>query len=370
MVSKGATRDTRRIGIVGGGTAGHVYPALAVAAAYREILPQAQITFFGTRLGIEGTLVPQAGYALEIVPGSPLFGVGAAGKLRAARNAVGGMRASGRIFERAGIQGLLSFGGYASAGPVLAARRAGIAIAVCEPNVAPGLSNRLLARFADSIFLGSGRAAAAFARKSTVTGVPVRISLRGARPYSGALHTPRRVLVLGGSLGSSFLNQRAPQALARLQASGFPLEVRHQAGASQAQHVARLYADLGMQAEVEGFAEDIGPLYAWADLAVTCAGAITLAELAVAGLPAFVVPLAVASEDHQSANAEVFFETTGCPWLRERDWDDARVAEAIGELLSNEAHMRWLMHRLLASAKPDAAAVVARAFEDLIAAHP
>lgn len=358
----------RRIAIVGGGTAGHVYPALAVAAAYREIVPDVRITFLGTRLGLEGGLVPQAGYSLEYIPGSPLFGTDTAGKLHSLRNVVTGMAASTRIFKRDGTQGLLSFGGYASAGPVLAARRAGIAVAMCEPNVAPGLTNRRLARFADRVFLGTDRAAPGFpAGKAVTTGVPVRASLLGGRPPRRATDAPRRLLVLGGSLGSSFLNQRAPRLIARLAADGVPLEVQHQTGPPQVENVRRLYTELGLGGTVSGFVGDIGRLYAWADLAITCAGAVTLAELALLGLPAFVVPLAAASEDHQVANAQAFFEATGCPWVQERDWDDVRVAGQVGELLRSETQMGELTQRLQRSARRDAALAVARSFESLIA---
>lgn len=363
----GEGTQARRIAIVGGGTAGHVYPALAVAAAYREIVPDVRITFLGTRLGLEGGLVPQAGYILELIPGSPLFGTDTAGKLRSLRNVFAGMAASARIFERDGTQALLSFGGYASAGPVLAARRAGIAIAMCEPNVAPGLTNRRLARFADRVFLGADQAAPAFAAgKTVVAGVPVRGSLLSSRPSRGATDAPRRLLVLGGSLGSSFLNQRAPRLIARLAADGLRLEVEHQTGPPQVENVRRLYTDLGLGATVSGFVGDIGPLYAWADFAISCAGAVTLAELALVGLPAFVVPLAAASEDHQAANAQAFFEATGCPWVRERNWDDAQVARQIGDLLRSETEMGELTQRLQGAARGDAALAIARSLEALI----
>lgn len=360
----------RRVAIVGGGTAGHVYPALAVAEAYRELVPEAQITFLGTDLGFEGRIVPAAGCRLEIIPGSPLFGTDVAGKGRALKNTVAGMLAAARIFKREHIEGLLSFGGYASAGPVLAARRARLPIGICEPNVMPGLTNRLLARLADQVYLGSPSAASAFRRgASVVTGVPVRRSI-GTPSEKGTVSMgtsePRRILILGGSLGSSFLNRRSPALIAEMVRRGSQLEVRHQTGGLQQDEVARAYRAVGVEATVVSFVDDIAPLYAWADMAITCAGAITLAELAIVALPALVVPLGKASEDHQSANARAFCEASGCPWVRESEWETSRVAAELHSRLEGDAMLRRLQEGLKALAMPAAAKTVARAWQRLM----
>lgn len=356
----------RRVAIVGGGTAGHVYPALAVAEAYRGLDPDAQITFLGTGLGLEGRIVPAADYRLEIIPGSPLFGTNVAGKIRSIKNAVGGMVAAARIFEREGIEGLLSFGGYASAGPVLAARRVGVPVGICEPNVTPGLTNRLLARLADKIYLGSPSAAAAFrSGVGVVTGVPVRSSMRAIVSKAQSPSSPRRLLILGGSLGSSFVNRMAPVLIAELIHQGTHVEVRHQTGRVQHEEVRLAYRSVGVDAAVAPFVDDIVPMYAWADLAITCAGAVTLAELAVVRLPALVVPLATASEDHQTANARAFCEASGCPWVPEGDWDTARVAAELQSLLEADT-LRGLQGRLKELAKPAAAETVAQAWRSMM----
>jgi UDP-N-acetylglucosamine--N-acetylmuramyl-(pentapeptide) pyrophosphoryl-undecaprenol N-acetylglucosamine transferase len=356
-----------RVAIVGGGTAGHVYPALAVAEAYRAIVPEAEITFLGTGLGFEGRIIPATGCRLETIPGSPLFGTDVVGKLRALKNAVGGMTASTRIFRRERIEGLLSFGGYASAGPVLAARRARLPIALCEPNVIPGLSNRMLARLADQIYLGSSEAASAFRRgASVVTGVPVRSSISAPARAGRSIGEPFRILVLGGSLGSSFLNRMTPALIAAMLGRGLRLEVRHQTGAPHDDEVRSAYRRAGVAATVTAFVAEIAPLYAWADLAITCAGAITLAELAVVALPALVVPLATASEDHQAANARAFHEASGCPWVRESEWETGRLAAELQRLLEGEDTLRRLQQRLKAIAVPTAAEIVARAWKNLM----
>jgi UDP-N-acetylglucosamine--N-acetylmuramyl-(pentapeptide) pyrophosphoryl-undecaprenol N-acetylglucosamine transferase len=364
-------RRRRHLAIVGGGTAGHVYPALAVAAAYRALQPEAEITFLGTELGFEGKLVPAAGFPLELIPGSPLFGSGLRGKLRAVTNAIAGMRAAHALFERTGTDALLSFGSYASGGPVLAARRLGLPIAICEPNVTPGLTNRLLGRFADAIFLGWPQAAEAFPRRRVrVTGVPIRAEL--GRLYHSAdrpAGTATRILILGGSLGSSFLNRNAPTLMAELARRGHALEIEHQAGASGADSVGAAYRDRSLTATVSKYLDDIVAAYERADLVVTSAGAITLAELAAAALPALVVPLAVASEDHQRANARAFEVTTGCPWTTEEEWQLARVADLVESTLLQPQQHAALRHRLRLAAQLDAATDIARACDRLMALH-
>lgn len=345
-----------------------MYPALAVAAAFNQLHADAEITFLGTELGFEGKLVQAAGQRLVIIPGSPLFGSGVSGKLRAAFNVVAGMSAARRILEERGIEALLSFGGYASAGSVLAARRLGLPLAICEPNVVPGLTNRLLARCATEVFLGWPAAAAAFGSSQVrVTGVPIRAALSQPRsPRSRVRTGPTRILVLGGSLGSRFLNQRVPEAIRRLAERGRALEVQHQAGRTGAAAVRDVYRAHSIQATVTPFLDEIVAAYDWADLAITSAGAITLAEVAAAALPAFVVPFAAASENHQAANAREFAASTGCPWMTEGDWNETTVVDILEGWIEAPERRAELSARLSDTANPDAAAAIARACDRLM----
>lgn len=357
----------RRIAIVGGGTAGHVYPALAVAAAYRVVRPDVEVTFFGTPLGFEGKLVPAAGFPLQIIPGWPFFRSGVSGKLRAAINTVAGMRAARRAFAETGTQMLLSFGGYVSAGPVLAARRLGLPVAMCEANVCPGLANRMLARFADSIFLGWPEATAAFRRQRvTVTGIPLRAVFSTARPARPMRSSPCRILVCGGSLGSAFLNRRVPEVISELARRGYAVEVHHQTGGAGVDDVRAAYGAGGVEARVADFVADVVEVYDWADLAITSAGAITLAELAAAALPALVVPLAAASEDHQTANARAFAAATGCQWISETQWGVTSVSDVLAGLVSDPQRRRVLGERMGHTATRDAAVAIVRGCEDLL----
>jgi UDP-N-acetylglucosamine--N-acetylmuramyl-(pentapeptide) pyrophosphoryl-undecaprenol N-acetylglucosamine transferase len=315
----------RRVALAGGGTAGHVFPLLAVAAAYRVLRPDILLLFLGAEGGDECRLAAQAGLECVALPAAPLFGVGPLGQLRAAWRVLRAQRAARALLAARQIELVIGSGGYVSAAPLLAARRLGLATAIIEPNVAPGLTNRMLGKLVDRVYLGSSAAAAHFAAaRRRVTGVPMRPGLTprpAARPPG-----PPRVLVTGGSGGSGFLNRAVPALLAALRARVGALAIRHQSGSSDAEAVAAAYAALGLAAQVEPFIDDMAAAYAWADAAVAAAGAVTLAELAAVGLPALVVPLSTASEDHQTANARTFAAAGLGRWCAESDWDrDALV---------------------------------------------
>jgi len=185
-------------------------------------------------------------------------------------------------------------------------------------------------------------------------------------PPTGRGDGARRLLVTGGSLGSEFLNRAVPELVGRLRDLGLALEVRHQTGHRDAPAVARAYADAGIAASVTPYIDDMPGAYAWADFAITCAGAITLAELAAAGLPALLVPYAPASEDHQRPNAQAFADATGVWWVSEDAWRATTLAERLALLLTDETAWRALSARLRALAPFDAAARVVAECEALL----
>ncbi|MDX2167197.1 MAG: glycosyltransferase [Deltaproteobacteria bacterium] len=325
-------RAPRRVALAGGGTAGHVFPLLAVAAAYRARLPDVALLFLGAAGGDEGRLASEAGLECAALPAAPWFGVGPLGQLRAAWRVGSSRRAARALLTARGIELVVGSGGYVSAAPLLAARQLGLATAIIEPNIAPGLTNRLLGRLVDRVYLGSAAAAAHFgAAQRLVTGVPVRPDL--AAPATARRAGPPRLLVTGGSGGSAFLNRAAPALLAALQGRVGPLAVHHQSGSGDPQAVAAAYAGLGIAAQVEPFIADMPGAYAWADAAVAAAGAVTLAELAAVGLPALVVPLSTASEDHQTANARAFAAAGHGHWCGEADWDRDALAAWLASAL-------------------------------------
>lgn len=361
------------IALATGGTAGHVTPALAVAEAIRRRWPQAAVQFLGSTTGFEARLVAAHGHAFTPLPAAPWHGVGPAARLRALERLLAGRRAARHALRAAAAQVVVGFGGYASAGAVLAARGLGLGAVVHEANARPGLSNRVLGRVAARICVAWPEAAAAFADAPRVrcTGMPIRAEL--AALAAGERPPPRpdrlRLLVCGGSLGSPFLNQRAPELARALRAAGLAVEVWHQAGARPLlDDVRAAYAEARVPARVQPHVDDVAAAYRWADAAVACAGAATLAELAAAGLPAVLVPLAAAADDHQADNAAAFARAAGTPWVRETQWDAAALAAGLAPLARDPG--LWAAHarRVRALARPDAADAVVTACAELISA--
>jgi len=303
------------IALATGGTAGHVTPALAVADAVRRRAPDTRLLFLGTTSGFEAELVAAGGHAFTALPAAPWYGVGLAGRLRAGERLLVGTAAARRALRDAGARAVIGFGGYATAGAVLAARHLRLPVLLHEANASPGLSNRLLARLAAHVCVGWPESAAAFPRTARVhhTGMPIRAALAALAATDRESPPPGRLrlLVCGGSLGSPLLNAGAPQLAAALRAGGIAVEVWHQCGARPLEPVRAAYAAAGVAARVETHVTAIEAAYRWADAAVACAGAATLAELAAAGLPSLLVPYAAASDDHQSDNAAAFAAATG-----------------------------------------------------------
>jgi len=330
----------RCVVVAGGGTAGHVYPGLAIADAYARSCDAVKLLFIGTPQGLESRLVPQSGHSLRLVQGGPLFGVGVGGKLLTLWRSGIGMMQARRLLRASGTNLVIGVGGYASAAAILAARSLGLGTAIHEANTVPGLANALLGRVVDRIYLGSAAAYRAFPKGRTlVTGNPVRSEIvkvgneeRRAPQDAGR---PARVLITGGSLGSPFLNRRVPELLAQTARRGLGLEVLHQVGEFAAEPVCTAYTKAGLAARVTPYIEDMASAYRWADCAIARAGAGTIAELAVCGIPALLVPLPHAPGNHQIINARAFAESGAGWWVRETDWEPAALAQQLVNLLSD-----------------------------------
>lgn len=348
------TRPT--ILLAGGGTGGHVFPAVAVAESM-QALADVDAVFCGTRRGVEAGVIPARGWRLELLDIEPMKGGGPA---RAVRGAVVAARATLRAFALVRAlrpRAVLSVGGYA-AGPVtLAAALLGVPVALMEPNRVVGLANRLLAPFARRAYVAWDETGAAFrARTRRVYGVPLRAGF-APRPY--APHGTARVLVLGGSQGAGALNERMPQAVARL--ADLPgLEVVHQAGRERDAAVRAAYQREGVtRVSVVPFIEDVPRALAEADLVVARAGASSIAELTAVGRAAVLVPFPHAADDHQAKNAEALARAGGALCVRQDAADAARLAREIGALLTDHGARTAMADACRACGKPGAAHDVA-----------
>jgi UDP-N-acetylglucosamine--N-acetylmuramyl-(pentapeptide) pyrophosphoryl-undecaprenol N-acetylglucosamine transferase len=344
-----------------------VQPALAVAEAYRAAVPDVEVLFLGTPTGAESRLVPAHGHRLATVTAAPFFGVGPVARLRSVTALAAGAAQARRVLRAERVELILGLGNFASAGAVLGARMLGLPTLIHEANAVAGVANRLLGRLVDRVLLGFADAAPAFPRGATLTGTPVRAALRAL----AASREPRasgatRLLVLGGSQGSPFLNARVPEVAGRVARRGLAVEVWHQTGRGDPDPVHAAYQRNGVSARVVSSLDDITDAYRWADLAIACAGAVTLAELAVVALPALLVPLSTAALDHQRANARAFAAATGVWWTGEDAWDATVVEERLSTLVASPDERRAAGRRIAAAARPDAAADVVAACESLL----
>ena len=342
--------------IMAGGTGGHVFPALSVADELRA--RGCAVNWLGTRRGIEARLVPEHGYPIHFLKVAGLRGVGIRARLRAVLSlAAAGVQAFAAV-RRLRPQVVLGFGGFAAGPGGMAARALGIPLVIHEQNAIAGTTNRLLARFATRVL-------SAFPDVLPGTrqcGNPVRaaITALAATPLDRTHAGPARLLVVGGSLGARALNTLVPAALALLPTAARPV-VRHQCGEAHLAAARAAYAEAGVEAEVLPFIADMAEAYGWADFAICRAGALTVSELAAAGLPAILVPYPHAIDDHQYHNARWLVQGGAALLFREETLDSVQLAAAVAELSTDPPRRAAMATQARGLALPDAAQAVAAA---------
>lgn len=352
-----AVRDSAPVMILAGGTGGHIFPGLAVAKALIE--RGVPVTWLGAEGGMETRLVPPYGIAIDTIAVRGVRGKGLATLLAAPFKLLGSVRAAARVLRARRPRAVISFGGYAAGPGGLAARLARVPLIVHEQNRAPGMTNRVLARFAARVLTGFPDT---FPRESVV-GNPVRdeiVQIAAPEQRFIGRRGPLRLLVLGGSQGARALNAAVPQALAGLRQRIDGVEVRHQCGQQQVEETERLYAQAGVRASIEPFIADMAAAYGWADVVVCRAGALTLAELCAAGVGSVLVPFPQAVDDHQTRNAQYLVDRGAAQLLPQAPETDlaVRLSTAL-EGLAGRADLLRLAQAARALARPDAAARVA-----------
>lgn len=339
-----------RILIMAGGTGGHVFPALAVADYLVE--QGWQMSWLGTKNGLESRVVPAHKIDIDWLSVAGVRGKGLFSKIKAVFLLIKACGQAWRILRRRKPDVVLGMGGFVAGPGGLVAKLMGIPLVIHEQNRVPGTTNRLLARWANRVleaFPGS------FDKKINAlwSGNPLRKELIGipekkARQPGDAL----RLLVIGGSQGAQVLNQVVPDAVAAV--SG--LNVRHQTGEIMRIQVEQRYQELGVDAEVSAFIEDMAEAYRWADIAVCRAGAMTVSELAAAGIPAVLIPLPHAIDDHQNANARYLADVGAAMILPQKDLSPETLAERIKDMIE---HLAEMGKKTRACAKLDATEAVA-----------
>lgn len=344
--------------VMAGGTGGHVFPALAVARRLREL--GLEVVWLGTPTGLEARVVPEAGFPFEAIKVRGLRGSGWKRLLVAPLRVTAAVVAALGVVRRVRPCVLLGFGGFVTGPGGLAGWLSGRPLLIHEQNAIAGFTNKTLARFARRVmeaFPGSLPAGP----KLLHTGNPVRAEIAALAAPAERLagrDGPLRLLVVGGSLGAQALNERLPAALALLPEERRPV-VRHQAGGAKQAEAEQAYRAAGVEAEVLPFIEDMAAAYAWADLVVCRAGALTVAELAAAGVASVLVPYPFAVDDHQTANAHYLADAGAAVLIQQRDLNAERLAGLLGDLAADRARLRSMAVAARALAKTDATEQVA-----------
>ncbi|MGH8076164.1 MAG: undecaprenyldiphospho-muramoylpentapeptide beta-N-acetylglucosaminyltransferase [Lysobacter sp.] len=349
--------DLHPVMILAGGTGGHIFPGLAVASALRDL--NVPVLWLGADGGMETRLVPQHGISIDTIAVRGVRGKGLVTLLGAPFKVLSALRAARQILRERQPRAVISFGGFAAGPGGLAARLAGVPLIVHEQNRAPGMTNRVLAKLAGRVLTGFPDSFPG--ADEEVVGNPVRAEITAIAPpdqrFAGR-EGPLRLLVLGGSQGARALNRAVPKALAALRGV-IGYEVRHQSGEKLRDDAFDAYADAGITASIEPFIADMAAAYAWADIVVCRAGALTLAEVCAAGVGSVLVPFPQAVDDHQTKNARYLVDR-GAAHLLPQDEDLAEHLGATLEILAHRADLLRLAQAARALAKPDAAERVAR----------
>jgi UDP-N-acetylglucosamine--N-acetylmuramyl-(pentapeptide) pyrophosphoryl-undecaprenol N-acetylglucosamine transferase len=376
-----------RVLIAGGGTGGHLYPGIAVA---EEITARAggEVTFVGTSRGLETTLVPQAGFPLELVQVSGLKRMGLAGLIRGLGRLPRAFIDSWKILHRHRPDVVLGVGGYASGPLVLAAALSGIPTAIQEQNSLPGFTNRVLGKLAKRVFVAFEEAGASFARRKVrLVGNPVRrkflerVAAAGATGAGSAAATSGAggaaatsgagvsgaIVILGGSQGSHAVNELATGMVRVLDARGRLRPVVHQSGRDEADRMQLNYAALGYEGRVEvrAFIDDMPAVLAGAALVVARAGALTLAELAIMRVPAILIPLPTAADDHQTKNALAFERAGAALVLPQAEASATRLGDLCDEILGDPARHAAMVAAMGTLARADATRDVVAELEQI-----
>ena len=350
----------------GAGTGGHLYPGIAVAQELRRRHPASHVVFAGTGRELEVRALARLGFDLARVHSAGLKGKSAGAIVRGLSLLPLSAWDAWRLITRVAPQLVIGLGGYSAGAVVLIAELRGIPTMILEQNAVPGITNRLLARFATAAAVSHEMVLPHFRGKGFVSGNPVRAAF--FEPAAAATAPPAEVhlLVLGGSQGAHAINVAMMAAAPVLVASSVPVVVMHQTGERDQNEVRRVYADAGLTARIEPYLEQMAAAMRNADVVVCRAGATTLAELAAVGRPALLVPLPDAADGHQRLNAEVLARAGAAEVLPQVRLTGGELAEHLLRLVGDGDRRRRMGVAARALARPDAARVIVDRAEQLM----
>ncbi len=354
--SKRSTAESRIL-IMAGGTGGHVFPALAVAEQLRAA--GVEVVWMGTQRGLEADVIPRAGIPIDWIRITGLRGKGPLGWALAPLRLANAVAQAVRVMRHRRPAAVLGMGGFVTGPGGFTAWLLRKPLLIHEQNAIPGMTNRILARFATTVM--EAFPGAIHGRSDVIdTGNPIRDDLTRLPPPEQRLQGrqgPLHLLVVGGSLGAAALNEVVPQALAALPEEQRP-EVWHQAGKRNIDATLELYRQAGVQGRVAPFIDDMAEAYAWADLVLCRAGALTVSELAAVGVGAVLVPYPYAVDDHQTSNARYLSDAGAAVLVPQPQLTVERLRDLLAGL--DRAQLIAMAGAARALARPDAARRVAQ----------
>lgn len=347
--------------LTGGGTGGHVFPALAVARVLRE--RGHRVLFIGTRSGMESRLVPEGGFDIQFIRSGGLNRVGWRKQIQTGAQLPVGIAAAWALLRAFRSQAVFSTGGYVAGPVMLAARLSRVPIVLLEANTIPGFANRTIARWVYRALLGFAATEAWFPHgRSEVTGLPVRTEFFEVKAKREGTFT---ILITGGSRGSRTLNQASLHSWPLFRASGAPVRIIHQAGAAADYDLlAREFSQSGVAGEITQFIPAMARAFDEADLVICRAGASTVSELSAGGMASILIPFPFAADDHQRKNAEAFVQAGAARMIADRDLTGERLFRETESLRLNPSALVSMRERVRQFAKPGAAERAADVLEE------
>jgi len=339
-----------RVIIAAGGTGGHLFPGLAVAEELKTRDALTEVVFVGTEYGIEARVVPKEGYPIKFLRAEGFAGVSAEKKIKAMVKGFFSIIDSYRIIKAVRPDIVIGLGGYASGGILFVAFLMSIPTMILEQNSIPGLTNKILGRFVNSICITYQESSSSFPRAKTfLTGNPIRMQvLKGSTESAYRLFSLEKglfaIFVFGGSSGAKSINMALVDALPYLYDLRDKIQFLHQTGLRDYEYIRDAYRKSGFKGTITPFIYQMGEAYAVADIVISRAGATTLSELTALGKPALLIPYPYAAGNHQELNAKKLLEMDAAKMMLDRELKGETLAQHIRELYMNET-MRIEMHR-------------------------
>ena len=352
-----------RLVIAGGGTGGHLFPALAVARAVKAEESEADILFVGTEHGLEARLIPTSEFPIRFIAARGMRGTGIIRNITGATLIPWGVAQSFSILKEFKPNVVLGVGGYASGPTLVAALLMGIPTAIQEQNSVMGTTNRILARFVDSVFTAWEQTEPESApEKTIVAGNPIRSELISGQREVAANHQDDQklhVLVFGGSQGARSINLAITNNIDQLRDRAKQVAFIHQTGKDWVDDVRNAYTSVGFDADVKDFIHGMGSVYEWADLVVCRAGASSLAEITALGKPAILIPYPYAIGDHQAKNAAVLERNGAAKVIPDSMLQNGALVKAICNVIENRKLLKEMAANSRKLGRPEAAKTIA-----------